>query len=144
MYLPVFIKEHTPYIRHHHQLHNWYFWFVILTKWCCKVGIILLLIFHMSYRTCNPDTCTFVKDWHWCDLVCKPKIVRYTSMSDSGTLTLYQTTKFYTCPNWKHLQTTKKMWLKNWNLFWKGYKTLWKKEKMLHFLLFPQCFQKAS
>ena len=30
--------------------------------------------------------------------------------------TLFQKTKFWTCPYWMNLQTTKQMWLKNWNL----------------------------
>ena len=43
----------------------------------------------------------------------------------------------------KGLADDKNMWIKNWNLIWERWKTLWKKEKNAgyqHFLLFPKCF----
>ena len=58
----------------------------------------------------------------------------------------YQT--ILTGPHWQHLQTTKQMQLKKWNLIWKG-----KVENILgkgknagyqHFLVFLPCLPKAS
>ena len=45
-------------------------------------------------------------------------------------LSLYQTT-FYTCPNWKHLQTTKEMQIKNKNLVLTWKKTMWEKKMLV-------------
>ena len=61
-------------------------------------------------------------------------------------LTLYLTAKLWTGLNWKHLQTINYMRLKNRNLFWDGLKHCGKRRKcwFQHFLLFSQCFQKAS
>ena len=45
-------------------------------------------------------------------------------------LSLYQTT-FYTCPNWKHLQTTKEMQIKNKKLLLTWKKTMWEKKMLV-------------
>ena len=66
--------------------------------------------------------------------------------SNPCSLTLYQMTKFSTGPNWKHLQTT-------WNLAKSLKFVLGRIENIVgkgetdgyqHFLLFPQCFKRAS
>ena len=58
-------------------------------------------------------------------------------------LTLYQTTNFLTSQNWKHLQNLvekfKFVLRKVENIVEKGENAGYQ-----HFLLFPQCFQKAS
>ena len=44
------------------------------------------------------------------------KLLCSDPLQNNPDLLLYQKTEFWTCLNWMHLQTTKQMWLKNWNL----------------------------
>ena len=61
-------------------------------------------------------------------------------------LTLFQMTKFWACPNRKHLQTTKSNVTQNNKVVFHRIENIVGKEENAgyqHFLLFPQCFQKA-
>ena len=59
----------------------------------------------------------------------------------------YRTTKFKPCPNWKPSQTTISLFHKWCNFSLIGMENIEGKGEnaaFQHFLLFPQCFQKAS